>query len=192
MKSPQVTRREILKGAGAAGVLGALGVPATAFAEDDEDGSRIYVFVSQSQAAAALGLAKPRIGMQGAGTFKPGDTEVNGGGSYVLFDSAANAPKPLIASGRWKARRFVSYDTKGLGSYGQIQPGILVMRADFEGLGKDLKLTVVCNVGAVPLLTGEDEGWELSGTPYGTFKQLSPPVGISHLSVEGFRIGGGD
>ena len=190
MKDLHVTRRQILKGAGAAGVLGALGVPATAFAEDDEDGSRIYVFVCQSQAPAALGLAKPRIGMQGSGTFKPAAKHVNGGGSYVLFDFAASAPKPLVASGRWKARRFVSYDTKGLGSYGQIQPGILVMTADFEGIGKNLTLAVVCNVGAVPLNTGEDEGFELSGTPYGTFHQLSPPVGISYLSVEGFRIGG--
>ncbi len=190
MKDLHVTRRQILKGAGAAGVLGALGVPATAFAEDDEDGSRIYIFVSFSQAPAALGPTMPRIGMQGAGSFKPADKEVNGGGSYVLFDFAKPNPKPLVATGRWKARRFVSYDKRNLGSYGTIQPGILEMKADVEGIGKNLTLAVVCNVGAVPLNTGEEEGWELSGTPYGTFKQLSPPLGLSRLSVEGFRIGG--
>jgi len=122
--------------------------------------------------------------------FKPADKEVNGGGSYVLFDFAKPNPKPLVATGRWKARRFVSYDKRNLGSYGTIQPGILEMKADVEGIGKNLTLAVVCNVGAVPLNTGEEEGWELSGTPYGTFKQLSPPLGLSRLSVEGFRIGG--
>ena len=158
--------------------------------DDEGGGHRIYIYVSFSQAPAGLGLQKPRIGMQGAGTFKPAARHVNGGGSYVLFDQAEDVPKPLVASGRWEARRFVSYTTKDLPSYGTIQPGILVMTADVEGIGRGLTLTVVCNVGPAGLSTGEEEGWELSGTPYGTFHQLSPPVGISHLSVEGVRIGG--
>lgn len=189
MKDLHVTRRQILKGAGAAGVLGALGVPATAFAEDEDGGSRIFIYVSFSQAPKA-GLIVPRMGMSGAGTFRPGEKDVNGGGNYVLSDFGKPNPKPLLATGRWKAREFVSYTTTGLASYGTIQPGILVMKADVDGIGKNLELAVVCNVGAVPLNTGEEEGWELSGTRYGTFKQLTPPVGISHLSVEGFRIGG--
>jgi hypothetical protein len=64
------------------------------------------------------------------------------------------------------------------------------MTADVEGIGKNLSLAIVCNVNAAGLVTGEQEGWVLSGTPYGTFQQLSPVVlGISHLSVEGFSIG---
>jgi hypothetical protein len=49
---------------------------------------------------------------------------------------------------------------------------------------------VVCNVGALGPAgaTGEEEGWELMGTPYGTFHQAG--VGISHMSVEGFTIAG--
>jgi len=171
-------------------VLGPLGVPATAFAVEDVDGSRIYVFVSFSHAPAGLGLTVPRIGMQGAGTFRPADREVNGGGSYVLNDAAIGVPSPAVASGRWTARRFVSYDTVGLGSYGTIQPGILTITADVEGIGEDLILGLICNVGAAGLMTGKPEGWELSGTPYGKFVPLSPILGITHLSVEGFRIGG--
>ena len=50
-------------------------------------------------------------------------------------------------------------------------------------------MEVICNVGAVPLLTGEDEGWKLLDTPaYGSFVQLSPGVGITHLSVPGISI----
>src|SRR5260370_7439880 len=36
MKDLKVSRRQVLKGAGAVGVLGALGIPATVFADDEE------------------------------------------------------------------------------------------------------------------------------------------------------------
>jgi hypothetical protein len=159
--------------------------------DDDEGGHRIFVFVSFSQAAAAQGLTKPRIGMTGAGTFKPAARHVNGGGSYVFSDQAASVPRPLVASGRWMATEFVSYDTKGLPSYGTIQPGILVIKVDVEGIGEGLTMAVVCNVGALGAggFTGEEEGWELMDTPaFGTFHQTG--VGISHLSIEGFTIAG--
>ena len=189
----RIDRRTFVKTA-AAGSLAAASLPIfgmTTLADDDEaDGSRIYVFVAFSQAPPALTLAQPRIGMTGAGSFKPSAKRVNGGGSYVLFDNAATMPKPLVASGRWRATKFVSYTTLGLASYGTIQPGILTMTADVEGIGKKLTLTLICNVGAVPLSTGQPEGWVLSGTPYGTFRPTTPIVGITHLSVEGFRIGG--
>lgn len=197
--SKRIDRRTFVKtvaaGSVAAAALPLLGTSVALAREGDDDdgGSRVYVFVSFSQAPAALGLTAPRIGMQGAGTFKPAARRVNGGGSYVLADNAVAVPRPVVKSGRWRARRFVSYDTKGLASYGTIQPGILVMTADVEGIGKGLTLTMVCNVGAQgPAgFTGEEEGWDLDGTPYGKFEPVSPVVvGISHLSIEGFRIGG--
>jgi hypothetical protein len=52
----------------------------------------------------------------------------------VLFNQAAPTPKPLLASGNWRARRVLGYDTKGLGSYGMIQPAILTLRGDFDNL----------------------------------------------------------
>jgi len=191
----RIDRRTFVKTA-AAGSVAAAALPllgtSLAFAEesDDDDGSRIYVFVSFSQAPAGGGLTQPRIGMQGCGTFRPAAKRVNGGGSYVLFDNHVAVPKPLVASGRWRAKKFLSYDTKGLPAYGTIQPGILTITADVQGIGNDLTMTIVCNVGAAGLSTGEEEGWDLSGTAFGTFEPLSPVVGISHLSVEGFRIGG--
>ena len=192
----RIDRRTFVKTA-AAGSLAAASLPligASAFAGENDggDGHRIFVFVSFSQAATRTSSpTMPRIGMQGAGTFKPAAGHVHGGGSFVLFDQAAPIPKPLVASGRWRAAQFVSYTTKGLPSYGTIQPGILVMKADVEGIGKGLTLAVVCNVGALGAggSTGEEEGWELDDTPaYGTFHQTG--VGISHLSVEGFTIAG--
>jgi hypothetical protein len=194
----RIDRRTFVKTA-VAGSAAAAGLPllgtsiALAGESDEKGGHRIFVFVSFSQAPATRGVAQPRIGMTGAGTFKPAARHVNGGGSYVLSDNAVATPRPLIASGRWMARHFVSYDTMGLPSYGTIQPGILVMKADVEGIGEGLTLAVVCNVGALGPggSTGEEEGWELFNTPgYGTFHQLTPQVGISHLSIEGFTIAG--
>jgi hypothetical protein len=196
----RMDRRTFVKTA-AAGSVAAAGLPlfgtsmALARGDDKGGGHRIFVFVSFSQAPTRTSSpTMPRIGMTGAGTFKPAARHVNGGGSYVLSDQAVSVPRPVVASGRWMAREFVSYTTKGLASYGTIQPGILKMTADVEGIGQGLTLAVVCNVGAQGALgfTGEDEGWELFDTPaYGTFQQLSPVVvGISHMSVEGFTIAG--
>lgn len=193
----RIDRRTFVKTA-AAGSLAAASLPllgtsvALAGESDEGGGHRIFVFVSFSQAPTRTSSpTMPRIGMTGAGTFKPAAGHIHGGGSYSLFDQASPIPKPLIASGRWSARQFVSYTTMNLPSYGAIQPGILVMKADVEGIGEGLRLAVVCNVGALGARgsTGEEEGWELDDTPaYGTFHQAG--VGISHLSVEGFTIAG--
>jgi hypothetical protein len=112
--------------------------------------------------------------------------------------SRAATPKPLLASGRWTPTQFRSYDTKGLSHYGNIQPAILEMLADLEGIGSDLTLRLICNVGAAGAggMTGEPEGWKLSGTPYGTFAPIifsvvgdgTVPFGITHLSVEGVTV----
>jgi len=195
--SKRINRRTFVKTA-AAGSVAAAALPLLGTSiglaregDDDKGASRIFIFVSFSQAPAQTASPKvPRIGMQGAGTFWPTAGRVNGGGSYTLFDNAAPTPKPLVATGRWKARELVSYTTMGLASYGKIQPGILIVTADVEGIGKGLTMTVVCNVGPAGLMTGEEEGWDLDGTPYGKFEPLSPVVGISHLSIEGFRVGG--
>jgi hypothetical protein len=189
----QIPRRTILKAAGL-GSVAAASVPAllpslNALAKSPDNGHRIFIFVSFSQAPPTSTRVLPRIGMDGAGTFDPDAGWVKGGGNFNLFDQAKPNPKPLIASGFWEATAFVSYDTKGLGFFGKIQPAILTVLADFDGIGRGLTLELICNVGAVPLLTGEDEGWKLLDTPaYGSFVPLSPGVGITHLSVPGVSI----
>ncbi len=190
----QIPRRTILKTAGlgsvAAAALPALLPSLNALAKSPDNGHRIFVFVSFSQAPLTSSGVLPRIGMDGAGTFDPEAGWVKGGGNFTLFNQAKPTPKPLIASGFWEPTAFVSYDTKGLGSFGKIQPAILTVLADFEGIGRGLTLELICNVGAIPLLTGEDEGWKLLDTPaYGSFVPLSPVVvGITHLSVQGISI----
>ena len=190
-----INRRDFLVRTGAgsilAGLPGLVGAQA-AFADDDDDqdgGNRhVFVFVAYSQAPTTSAGVQPRIGMQGAGEFDPKSSRVRGGGSYVLFDQATPVPKRLLAFGDWRAQRVLAYDTKGLGSYGTIQPGILTLRADFDNLVEGATLELICNVGPAGLATGEEEGWVLEDTPYGTFVPLSPIIGITHLSVAGERI----
>src|SRR5260370_21742283 len=135
----QTPRRNFLKAAGL-GSLAAASVPALLLSPNAQaqNGHRIYVFVSFSQAPLTSSGVLPRIGMQGCGTFDPDAGWVKGGGSFVLFDQNHTVPKPLIASGVWEPTGFVSYDTKGLGSYGHIQPAILTVLADVEGIGSGL------------------------------------------------------
>lgn len=185
-------RRDFIKtaGAGALGIASGtwLGAAKDAFAASPNQ--HIYVFVSFSQVSAPINGVLHRIGMQGSGTFDPDAGWVKGGGSFVHFDQSHSQPKPLIATGFWEPTSFVSYDTKGLGSYGTTQPGILQMKIDLTPLGgavhHNLAFAVVCNVGAVPLMTGKDEGWYMTDPEIGT---LSPTgVGITHLSIGGVAI----
>ncbi len=186
-----VSRRTFLKGVGV-GSLAAT-VPTLMTAKDvlATDGMREFVFVSFSQAPTTASGVKPRIGMQGAGTFKADPGWVKGGGSYVLFNQASPMPRTLLASGLWEATEFVSYNHGTLSdapTYGTIQPGILTMKANIAGLGSGLTLALICNVGAVPLSVGQDEGWKLMGTSFGDFEPLDPVVGITHLSIPGIAV----
>jgi hypothetical protein len=187
----QIDRKDFLKKAGV-GTVAAASIPALfaseAFGQVGHGTGRVYTFVSFSQSPPSGHIAQPRIGMRGCGNFDETLRTASGGGSYVFFDNAKPVPKPLIKAGSWRATAFVSYDTKGLPSYGGIQPGILTVLANVDGIGSGLELEIVCNFGPGGLLTGEEEGWYLSGTPYGKFSALSPPVGITHLSTRGFSI----
>jgi hypothetical protein len=190
--SNQIDRKAFVKKAGV-GAVAAASIPALlaseAFAQaPGHAAGRVYTFVSFSQAPPSGHIAQPRIGMRGCGNFDELLRTASGGGSYVFFDNAKPVPKPLIRAGSWRVTQFVSYDTKGLPPYGNIQPAILTVLADVEGIGSGLEMEMVCNVGPAGLSTGEEEGWFLSGTPYGKFSPLSPPIGITHLSTRGFVI----
>src|SRR2546427_1258835 len=119
----RIDRRTFVKTA-AAGSMAAAGLPlfgtsvALARESDDDDGGhRIFVFVSFSQAPTrASSPTQPRIGMTGAGTFKPAARHVNGGGSYVFADQAGGGSGALVLSGRWVGRQILGYTPKKLSS----------------------------------------------------------------------------
>ncbi len=188
----QMNRKAFLAKAGA-GTAAAASLPALLGAEaafaGPGNGHRVYTFVSFSQAPPTSGGVLPRIGARGSGTFDPHAGWVKGGGTFVLFNqAAAGTPKPILAAGAWDPTEIVDYDTKGLGTYAAIQPAILTVKADWEGIGSGLTMEVVCNVGPAGLSTGEEEGWFLEDTSYGDFAPVvisGVPLGITHLSVEG-------
>ncbi len=187
----RVSRRTFMKSVGVGSL--AVAMPTVFTAKDvlATDGMREFVFVAFSQAPPTTSGILRRIGMQGAGTFKVDPGYVKGGGSYVMFDQNSSMPKPLLASGLWEATGFLSYThgaLAGAPTYGHTQPGILKMTADVEGIGSGLTMVVICNVGAVPLATGQPEGWRLLNTPLGDFSPLSPIIGITHLSIPGIAV----
>jgi len=195
MRKANMDRRTFIKAASVSS-LGAAALPLLAGMKDvlaASDNQHVYVFVSFSQVPAAINGVLHRVGMQGAGTFDPHAGWVKGGGSFVHFNQAdTSVPKALIASGTWEPTAFVSYDTRNLGHYGTIQPGILTMKIDLVPSGgavhHDVTLELVCNVGPANFQTGGEEGYELTVPGFATFHPLSPPLGITHLSIGGLAI----
>jgi hypothetical protein len=107
---------------------------------------------------------------------------------FVHYDgSSPHSPKPIKATGFWKAHRFKSFD-QGPG-FGVQLTGI--MMADVELFPQPsqpravipAQLTVVCNSAAIPFSTGEDEGFQLV---FGglSFLPLTPTIGISGFDDE--------
>src|SRR5207245_8899736 len=88
MKDLVVSRRQVLKGAGAFGVLGALGIPTTVFADDSKvrwDIIRVNFATGTLSAggmASADAVDGSGITLTGSGTFGSGDDELTGGGTW--------------------------------------------------------------------------------------------------------------
>lgn len=121
--------------------------------------------------------------MQGSGRFDKHSGDIRGTGFFVHFDgSSPLSPKPIKATGFWKAQRLKSFDQGP--HFGVQLTGI--MMADVELFPPSAEpeavipaqLTVVCNNPFIPFSTGEDEGFQLV---FGglSFLPLTPTIGIS-------------
>jgi hypothetical protein len=182
--SRALNRRTFLKQTGL-GTVALAGVPAIAamsatpvLAEDDE-GTSFFFSARDSAGGPADSLV-----MQGCGHF--GDGRISGFGFFFHFDaSAAGVPKPIKATGLWKPRKLISFNS--IGTYGTNVAGIMVADVLLERQSPKPEATIparlrlVCNNGAAGLFTGEDEGFQLVVGAL-TFTQLTPTVGISGFS----------
>jgi hypothetical protein len=181
--------KRIALGSIATASLPLLGVkPALA---DSSNEHRVYDLVAFSQAPVTSTGVLPRMGLRGCGTFDANAGWVKGGGSFVLSDQNSSTPKTIIVAGTWEPIDFVSYNTLDLPSYGNIQPSVLDILANVDGVGSGLRLRLICNVGAAGAegSTGQPEGFNLFGTSFGDFLPLTTSIiGITHISVEGFSI----
>lgn len=178
----------------------------------EANGMRVFDFVAFARSTTSGVSGDVRLGMPGRGTFKPSASSVKGGGTFVLINqAAAGLPKPILAHGEWRPTEFVGYTTVAqagaplegtpLPPYGNIQPSILTIRADFEGLFSGVEMWIICNVGAAGAagLTGFPEGFRVLGTPWGDFEPIitptvptgALPLGLTHISIEGVSIGRG-
>lgn len=179
-------RSSFIKGAGLGGLAlafpGLIGADA-AFAQASPN-DRIALWIVVNEAATPQGSVRPVIAWVGCVTFKPEQRVVKGGGNFTIVDfaKAPAARVPPIASGMWRATQFVNWDTKGLPTVGQIQPGVLDLGITMDGLGA-ATCRFACNVGFVGLMTGEPETTVLTTTQYGKFDKIV--ASLTHSSVPG-------
>lgn len=112
MKDVLLSRRQVLKGAGAVGVLGALGIPSTVFADEKRVRWDIISvnFVTGTLSAGGIASARAndgsKITLTGSGTFESGDEGgVTGGGNWWTFDKLG----AQTATGTYKVTGLVSW-----------------------------------------------------------------------------------
>lgn len=147
-------------------------------------GQTHFRFISLSGAGEVDGVFHVIV-MSGQGIVTPANAV--GGGSFVHFDNnpALPPPKPILGSGSWKAKKFMSFEA--IGSWGVNIAGTLVTGVELKPDGGPripATLTVNCNVPPGGLFTGLAEGYFLSidGLPEFTPVQLPiqgggpPPV----------------
>src|SRR5713226_10610243 len=113
MKKVQLSRRQVLKGAGAIGVLGALGTPTSVFADgmtvrwDIINVDFTTGTISAGGVASADANDGSKITLTGSGTFQPGDKDdVTGGGTWKTFDPAGTS----TGTGTYRVSRLVRFD----------------------------------------------------------------------------------
>lgn len=170
MTDPKITRRQVIKGAAAVGALGAVGVPAAAFADGDnggnERGRRVQwdlisidftVFcVNPGGTASARSTDGDRITFTGSGTFPDVRNscrrDVTGGGTWEIPSSSD--PRCFKGSGTYKVVELLSWNpaaTKfplpcdNIGDPKDASSGLAKLRVAYSN-GTHGVLTVSCNL----------------------------------------------
>src|SRR5467141_2326868 len=113
MRNSQLSRRQVLKGAGAVGVLGALGIPTVVFADENKvrwdliSVNFVTGTLSAGGHASARAADDSKITLTGSGTFGSGeDHGVTGGGNWWTFAPGG----AQTASGTYKVKGLVSWE----------------------------------------------------------------------------------
>jgi hypothetical protein len=142
MKDAGLSRRQLLKGAGAVGVLGALGIPTTVFADDDEvellrwDLARapqgnLFLWGGENQATDAA--THDVLTLTGSGQAAPRRRTATGGGTYVHRHNGG-----IFSQGVYQVTGFKSWKAAGgslvgsgladgIGALEQTMGGLLVV-----------------------------------------------------------------
>jgi len=174
MKDLVVSRRQVLKGAGAFGVLGALGIPTTVFA----DGTTVRWdlisvnfttgTLSAGGHASASAAGNSKITLTGSGTFQPGeDGGASGGGTWWTFSATGTQ----TGTGSYKTTGLVSWTqapgtpplpNDNIGVRAQESAGLAILRIRYSDGSRGV-LTISC---------------DLVGTPDGVFEGITATKGF--------------
>lgn len=175
MSESRISRRGILKTAGAIGIIGALSSSTTALANDrtDEKGEQarfrwdlISINFTAPATVSAGGIASARanddsrITLTGSGTFRPGHREaVTGGGAFTTF---APATPPVVGaqteSGTYKVTELVDWHeapgtfplpNDAIGNKADARAGLAVLRVRYSDQSEGI-LAVSCQIAGTP------------------------------------------
>src|SRR5919201_529449 len=178
-----IERREFLKraGAGSAALAAFPALAESAWAHDDDCKRRRFYFQAVSGQAATL-TGGDSILMSGCGSF--GDHSVRGGGEFVHFDGTKIPSPNFIATGSWRATRFVSFTeigTWGVGVSGILELKIKLIPCDRPVI-RGASLVVVGNIGHAGLTTGRPEGFVLTVPGTKPFSPFHPEIGLTFFT----------
>jgi hypothetical protein len=146
-----LSRRQILKSAGALGTAGLAALFPTA-TQADEEGKTGFQFLNISNGHGAL--SGKSIFITGVGKFGSG---VSGGGQYAIVDFATSA---VFDFGSWRAKKLVSFTNVGTAVAGSLG-GTLTMDVSLRssaGGNADATATVNCDGGVVSPDGGNGSG----------------------------------
>lgn len=149
MKDKQLSRRQVLKGAGAIGVLGAIGVPTTVFAGDEEVELLRWDIVHFPQNVGLPGKATAKdaatgdvVTLTGTGQIEPKKRTATGGGTFVHTHHDGSPP----VNGVYVVTGFLSFTpaggtlaglglTDGIGTLAQTVGGLIVVSVNVMPVG---------------------------------------------------------
>jgi hypothetical protein len=173
--------------AGAPVVAGMGASPAVA---DEEEGIGFFFAGRDS----AVDDPTDIVVMQGCGHFDESSGNISGNGFFVNFEQSSTVfPNPIKATGFWNARELESFDK--VHAFGVQLTGIMVAKVELFRQSPEREavipalLTVVCNIPAIPFLTGMEEGFQLVFGGH-TFVPGTPTIGIS--GFDDLRLREGD
>jgi hypothetical protein len=174
MQDLRVSRRHILKAAGAAGALGAFASPTAAFADGgDEDHHRrvrwdlVLIgsgFVSPGGTASAHAAGGSTITLTGSGTFPDlqnrSSGDVTGGGTWSIVSAAPADPRCFSGHGNYRVVELLSWvptegkvALTGLGDRiadpNSSSSGLVKLRVKYDN-GRQGVLTVSCDLPPAP------------------------------------------
>ena len=174
----RINRKRFLRRAGLGSIaLGAFPALAEAAPAAERTFGRpiFFHYYAFSKAAVVAGVAHA-VAMSGGG--KVTHNNVVASGSYVHFDFAAPVPKPVLSSGTWTAKRFLSLHL--IGTWGDLAAGVLDIEIELHQDAPaaaliPATLEVVSNIGSANLFVpAKDIGFTLTipGADYGAFKSF--------------------